>query len=99
MLGEGKNHLKRGAINSIIGGFIISVNDNAIISIPKVYGKRLAHSFHRRYFGVFTTVDHQRKSDRRDFLNCEEGAARDQLSDCTPMLSCQINRPLKSLQQ
>ena len=27
MLGEGKNHLKRGAINSIIGGFIISVND------------------------------------------------------------------------
>ena len=29
MLGEGKNHLKRGAINSIIGGFIISVNDNS----------------------------------------------------------------------
>lgn len=53
---------------------------HAIISIPKVYGKRLAHSFHRRYFGVFTTVDHQRKSDRRDFLNCEEGAARGQLS-------------------
>jgi hypothetical protein len=26
-LGESKNHLKRGVINSIIGGFITSVND------------------------------------------------------------------------
>jgi hypothetical protein len=25
---ESKNHLKRGVINSIIGGFIISVNDS-----------------------------------------------------------------------